>query len=252
MEKTNPENIDIIEPNQNPLYGKFQENEDKVLKIQKKYKKYQQEKNKPQFKNKIYSGWDQNEKNLIFIYADDVYNNEVQSLDVKIYSREKMNITIKKYTIEEMNENHIIKDNKLSFLEAENNGEKIANKIFLVMNGLDPSIQNFQEEEKDDDNFPIEENSEKPNNKRDNNAFPLEEDQKIGDNINESVQISNHDNNNNHYYNNYQDIITPDNNYNINQNQNNLNNDNNEKKDENEEEDGFDDFEIENINEDEI
>ena len=42
-------------------------------------------------------------KNLIFIYANDVYNNEVQSLDVKIYSREKMNITIKKYTIEEMN-----------------------------------------------------------------------------------------------------------------------------------------------------
>ena len=56
MEKTNPENIDIIESNQNPLYGNFQESEDKVLKIQKKYKKYQQEKNKPQFKNKIYSG----------------------------------------------------------------------------------------------------------------------------------------------------------------------------------------------------
>ena len=89
-------------------------------------------------------------KNLIFIYANDVYNNEVQSLDVKIYSREKMNITIKKYTIEEMNENHII-----------------ANNIFLVMNGLDPSIQNFPAKEKEDDNFLIEENSEKHKNERD-------------------------------------------------------------------------------------
>ena len=106
-------------------------------------------------------------KNLIFIYAHDVYNNEVQSLDVKIYSREKMNITIKKYTIEEMNENHIIEDNKLSLFEAENNGEKIANNIFLVMNGLDPSIQNFPAKEKEDDNFLIEENSEKHKNERD-------------------------------------------------------------------------------------
>ena len=163
-----------------------------------------------------------------------------------------MNITIKKYTIEEMNEKHIIEGNKLSLFEAENNGEKIANKIFLVMNGLDPSIENFPVEEKGDDNYPIEENSEKQKNERDDNAFPLEEDQKIGDNINDSVQISNHNNNNNHYYNNYQDINTPGNNYNINQNQNNFNDDNNEKKDANEEEDGFDDFEIENINENEI
>ena len=48
-----------------------------------------------------------------------------------------------------MNEKHIIEDNKLSLFEAENNGEKIANKIFLVMNGLDPSIENFPVEEKE-------------------------------------------------------------------------------------------------------
>ena len=79
------------------------------------------------------------------------------------------------------------------------------------MNGQDPSIQNFPEEEKEEDNFPIEEI-----NERDDNAFPLEEHQKIGDNINDSVQISNHNNNNNHSYNNYQNINTPGNIYNIN------------------------------------
>ena len=42
------------------------------------------------------------------------------------------------------------------------------------MNGQDPSIQNFPEEEKEEDNFPIEEI-----NERDDNAFPLEEDQKM-------------------------------------------------------------------------
>ena len=78
-----------------------------------------------------------------------------------------MNITIKKYTIEEMNEKHIIEGNKLSLFEAENNGEKIANNIFLVMNGLDLSIQNFPAKEKEDDNFLIEENSEKHKNERD-------------------------------------------------------------------------------------
>ena len=57
MENTNSEKIGIIEQynnNQNLLYGKFKKNEDKVLKIQEKYKKYQQRKNKPQYKNKIY------------------------------------------------------------------------------------------------------------------------------------------------------------------------------------------------------
>ena len=55
--------------------------------------------------------------------------------------------------------------------------------------------------------FPIKENSEIKKNEIDENVFPLDEDQKIGDNINDSVQINNQDNNNNHYYNNYQNII---------------------------------------------
>ena len=104
-----------------------------------------------------------------------------------------MNITIKKYTIEEMNENHIIENNKLSLFEAENNSKQIANNIFLVMNGIDSSIEKYPIEsiDKDNNDFPIKENSEINKNEIDENAFPLDEDQKIGDNINDSVQINN-------------------------------------------------------------
>ena len=129
-----------------------------------------------------------------------------------------MNITIKKYTIEEMNENHIIENDNLSLFEAENNSKQNTNNIFLVMNGIDSSIEKYPIEsiDKDNNDFPIKENSEINKNEIDENAFSLDEDQKIGDNINNSVQINNQDNNNNHYYNNYQNINTPGNIYNIN------------------------------------
>ena len=104
-----------------------------------------------------------------------------------------MNITIKKYTIEEMNENHIIENNKLSLFEAEINSKQIENNIFLVMNGIDSSIEKYPIEsiDKDNNDFPIKENSEIKKNEINENAFPLDEDQKIGDNINDSVQINN-------------------------------------------------------------
>ncbi len=83
---------------------------------------------------------------------------------------------------------------------------------------LDSSIEKYPIEsiDKDNNDFPIKENSEINKNEIDENAFPLDEDQKIGENINDSVQINNQDNNKNHYYNNYQNINTPGNIYNIN------------------------------------
>ena len=136
IDNLNPKNEN--EDKEEDYYSKFKEDEEKIKRIQNKYRRFKKKKNAPELKNEIFSGWDENDKNLMFIYADDVKDNEVQSLDVKVYSREKMNITTKKYFVNEMYEKHIIKNNELTLEEAKNDAKNISDNIFDVMNGKDP------------------------------------------------------------------------------------------------------------------
>ena len=144
LSKTSIQNIDLSNnlknnnDNENDYYSKFKEHEEDITKIQKRYKRFKTKKNEPELKNKIYNGWDEYDKNLMFLYADDVKDNQVQSLDVKIYSREKMNITIQKYSVDEMFNKHIIEKQELTLDEAKDNVKNISDNIFDVMNGKDP------------------------------------------------------------------------------------------------------------------
>ena len=119
-------------------YKQKKDREEKVKKIQNKYRSYDKKKKTPKFKNEFFGGWDENEKNLMFLYADKLNNEEVEEIVSKVYSKEKMDIQITKYSIDQLYNKHIIYNNKIKFNEVKKNKSEIAQNIFSVMNGNDP------------------------------------------------------------------------------------------------------------------
>lgn len=104
----------------------------KAQKIQKKFRKNQKEKEKPDEKKKIYRGWDKDEKNIISIYIYKTIDENVISLYVKIYSLEKMINYIEILTLPELKNENVIDYDKADINQIKQDKENIAHKLLEV------------------------------------------------------------------------------------------------------------------------
>ena len=147
----------------------------KAQKIQKKFRKNQKEKEKPDEKKKIFRGWDKNEKNVISIYIYKTIDENVISLYVKIYSVEKMINYIEILTLPELKNENVIDYDKADVDQIKQDKDNIAQKLLDVY-----EKKRFEERQKE-----INLNTGKSNSKKE---IPEEDDENYSFDHNDLVQ----------------------------------------------------------------